>query len=75
VIRPLLAALRRFDVSAAEIGQLDLHRRTELSVALVAAHGAHVREVLARCERLLADSPEVTLLSTRERILTDGDLD
>jgi uncharacterized protein YlxP (DUF503 family) len=75
VIRPILAALRRFEVSAAETGHLDLHRRAELSVALVAPESGHAVAVLERCERLFDDYPELTLLSIRQRIIADGDLD
>jgi uncharacterized protein YlxP (DUF503 family) len=76
VVRPIVADLRRrFEVSAAETGSHNLHRRAEISVALVAADHAHVREVLAACERLLAGRPEVELLSTRTRVLDDDDLD
>ncbi|MDT4918562.1 MAG: uncharacterized protein QOI15_2994 [Pseudonocardiales bacterium] len=75
VVRPIVAELRRrFEVSAAETGSQDLHRRAEISVALVAGDHAHVTEVLAACERLLAGRPEVELLSTRTRVLHDDDL-
>jgi uncharacterized protein YlxP (DUF503 family) len=74
VVRPIVAELRRrFDVSAAETGHLDLHRRAELGVALVAADAAHCREVLAACERLVAARPEVELLATHPRIWDDQD--
>ena len=50
VVRPVIAELRRrFEVAAAETGSMDLHRRAELSVALVAGDHAHVVEVLAAC--------------------------
>lgn len=74
VIRPMLAALRRLDVAAAETGSLDLHRRAELSVSVLAAQQAHVVEVLDRCERMIADNVEMTVLSTWRRILTGEDL-
>jgi uncharacterized protein YlxP (DUF503 family) len=75
VVRPVVAELRRrFDVSAAETGGQDLHRRAEISVALVAGDHAHVVEVLAACERLLAGRPELDLLSARTRVLDDDDL-
>jgi len=74
VIRPIVAELRRrFDVSAAETGHLDLYRRAELGVALVASDAAHCRQVLDACERLVAGRPEVELLSTRPRIWDDED--
>jgi uncharacterized protein YlxP (DUF503 family) len=76
VIRPIVAELRRrFDVSAAETGDQGLYRRAEIAAALVASDHGHVVEVLASCEQLLAGRPEVELLSTRTRVLDDGDLD
>jgi len=76
VVRPVLAELRRrFEVAVAETGEHDLHRRVELSVSLVTSTHSHAVEVLASCERLLADHPELELLSTRTRILDDEDLD
>jgi uncharacterized protein YlxP (DUF503 family) len=75
VVRPIVAELRRrFEVSAAETGDADLHRRAELSVALVTGDHAHAVQVLAACERLLAGRPEVELLATRTRVLDDDDL-
>ena len=64
VVRPIVAELqRRFSVAAAEAGHVDLHRRALIGVAVVAADGAHCREVLDACERLVAGRPEVELLS------------
>ena len=38
VVRPIVAELRRrYEVSAAETGDLEVHRRVEISVALVAS--------------------------------------
>jgi uncharacterized protein YlxP (DUF503 family) len=75
VIRPVLAELKRkFEVSAAESGDQELHRRAELSVAVVAADHGHVREVLEACERRIAGHPEFELLSTRTRVMDDDDL-
>jgi uncharacterized protein YlxP (DUF503 family) len=75
VVRPIVAELRRrFEVSAAETGDLDLHRRAEISVALVAGEHSHAVDVLAACERMLAGRPEIDLLSTRTRVLDDDDL-
>jgi uncharacterized protein YlxP (DUF503 family) len=74
VVRPVVAELkRRFDVSAAETGDHDLHRRAEVGVALVAADAARCREVLAACESLVAGRPELELLSARTRVWGDGD--
>lgn len=75
VVRPIVAELRRrFEVSAAETGSQELFRRAEISVAVVGGDHAHVVEVLAGCERLLAGRPEVDLLSARTRVLDDDDL-
>jgi uncharacterized protein len=75
VVRPIVAELRRrFEVSAAETGDAGMHRRAEISVALVAGSHGHVIEVLDACERLLAGRPEVELLSARTRVLDDEDL-
>jgi uncharacterized protein len=76
VVRPIVAELaRRFSVCAAETGAQDLHRRAEVSVAVVAGDRTHVVEVLDACERLVAGRPEVEVLSTRTRVLDDDDLD
>ena len=76
VVRPIVAELRRrFEVAAAETGAVDLHRRSEIAVAVVASTHAHAVEVLEQCERLVAGRPEVTVLAARHRILDDDDLD
>jgi uncharacterized protein YlxP (DUF503 family) len=74
LVRPVIAELRRrFEVAAAEAGHVDLHRRSVIGVAAVAADAGHVREVLAACERLVAGRPELDLLSARHRILGPDD--
>ncbi|MBK6874740.1 MAG: DUF503 domain-containing protein [Kineosporiaceae bacterium] len=74
VVRPIVAELRRrFEVSAAESGHLDLHRRCEVGVAVVAPDAAHVREVLDACEALVAGRPEIELLSAHQRLWDDED--
>ena len=74
VVRPIVAELRkRYDVSAAEAGHLDLHRRALLGVAVVAADRAHCVEVLDACERLVAGRPEIELLSARQQFLSSND--
>jgi uncharacterized protein YlxP (DUF503 family) len=72
-VRPLVAALRRFEVSAAEVGDLDLHGRARIGVAVVAAEAGHAGEVLDSCERLMAARPEIELLSVRRRLHGDDD--
>ena len=74
VVRPIVAELRRkYDVSAAEAGHLDLHRRSLIGVAVVAADAAHCRTVLTACERLLADRPEIQVLSASTQLIKEGD--
>ncbi|GAA4163862.1 DUF503 domain-containing protein [Phytohabitans flavus] len=72
-VRPIVAALRKFEISVAEVGALDLHGRAEIGVAVVAAEPAHVGEVLDSCERLVAGRPEIELLSVRRRLHGDED--
>jgi uncharacterized protein YlxP (DUF503 family) len=72
-VRPIMAALRRFEVSAAEVGALDLHGRAEVAVAVVAAEAGHVGRVLDTCENLVAGRPEIELLSVRRRLYGDDD--
>lgn len=74
VVRPVVAELRRkFEVSAAEAGHLELHRRALVGVAVVAADAEHVRDVLDGCERLVASRPELEVLSAHRQLfgLTD----
>lgn len=73
-VRPIVAALRKFEVSVAEVGALDLHGRTEIGVAVVAADNGHVCQVLDSCERLVAGRPEIELLSVRRRLHGDDDV-
>jgi uncharacterized protein YlxP (DUF503 family) len=72
-VRPIVSALRRLEVSAAEVGLLDLHGRTEVGVAVVAADAVQVGAVLDSCERLVHGRPEVEVLSTRRRLHGDDD--
>ncbi|MCK2243148.1 MULTISPECIES: DUF503 domain-containing protein [unclassified Crossiella] len=69
LVRPVIAEIRRkFEVSAAEAGHLDLHRRALVGVAVVAADAGHIRDVLDACERMVAGRPELELLSARRRV-------
>ena len=72
-VRPIVAALRRYEVAAAEVGALDRHGRAEIGVAVVAADPGHIREILDSCERLVSARPEIELLSVRRRLLADDD--
>ncbi|WP_436501145.1 DUF503 domain-containing protein [Actinokineospora sp. HUAS TT18] len=74
VVKPVVAELRRrFEVSVAEAGHQDLHRRALIGVAAVAADASHVRDLLDACERLVAGRPELELLSARHRLLGPDD--
>ena len=74
VVRPIVAELKRkHEVSAAEAGHLDLHRRALIGVAVVAADAAHVRQVLDACERLVARRPEVEVLSAHTQLYKEED--
>ncbi|WP_093944293.1 DUF503 domain-containing protein [Actinoalloteichus hoggarensis] len=74
VVRPVIAELRkRFEVSVAESGHLDLHRRSLIGVAVVAPDSGHVRTVLDACERTVAGRPEIELLSARTRVIGPED--
>lgn len=72
-VRPIIAALRKYEVAAAEVGLTELHGRTEIGVAVVAADAAHVGEVLAACERLIFGRPEVEVLAKRRRLHGEDD--
>ncbi len=74
VVRPLVAELRRrFEVAAAEVDALDLHRRASIGATLVAADRAHVVEVLDAVENLLAQRPEVELLAAHRSVTRSTD--
>lgn len=74
VVRPVVAELRRkHDVAAAEAGHLDRHRRALVGVAVVAPDRGHCVDVLDACERLVAERPELELLSARQRYWNEED--
>ncbi|GAB2937950.1 DUF503 domain-containing protein [Streptomyces mayteni] len=69
VVRPIVAELqRRYAVSVAEVGGQDLHRRARIGLAVVSGDAGRLTEVLDRCERWVAERPEVELLSVRRRV-------
>jgi len=74
VVRPLVSELqRRFTVTAAETGAMDLHRRASIGIAVVASDRAHVVEVIDAAERLVAARPEIELLSARRDLRRSDD--
>ena len=72
-VRPIIAMLRKFEVSVAEVGAHDLHGRAHIGVAVVAAEAAQARRVMDTCEHQVAGRPEIELLSVRRRLYGDDD--
>ena len=72
-VRPILAMLRKFEVSTAEVGMHDLHGRALIGVAVVAADPAQARAVVDTCENQMAGRPEIELLSVKRRLYGDDD--
>ena len=72
-VRPILAMLKKYEVSAAEVGLHDLHGRARIGVAAVAAEAAQVRAVIDTCENQVAGRPEIELLSVKRRLHGDDD--
>lgn len=73
VIEPVVAALQRFGVSAAETGEHERYRRSMLGVALATSGVSHLHEVLDTCERHVAERPELQLLAVRRRVFGPED--
>ena len=72
-VRPIIAMLKKFEVSVAEVGMHDLHGRAQIGVAVVAAEPAQARAVVDTCENQVAGRPEVELLSVKRRLYGDED--
>lgn len=73
VVKPVVEGLRRrFSVSAAEVGHLDLRQRALVAVAAVSGTESHLCEVLDACDRFVWSSPELEVLSSERRWL-DGE--
>jgi uncharacterized protein len=72
-LRPIMAELRKYEISVAEVGDQDRHGRAQVGVAVAGAEAEHVREVLDRCERAVAARPEIELLSVHRRLIGDHD--
>lgn len=72
-VRPVVAALRRYEVAAAEVGAMERYGRAEIGIAVVSSDSAHVSEVLDTCEKVVAGRPELELLSVRRRLHGDHD--
>ncbi|UQU66298.1 DUF503 domain-containing protein [Couchioplanes caeruleus] len=72
-VRPIIALLKKFEVSVAEVGMHDLHGRALIGVAAVAGEPGHARAVVDTCENQVAGRPEVEVLSVRRRLFGDDD--
>ena len=73
-VRPVVAELqRRFGVSAAETGSQQLHRRAGIGLAVVSGDRGHVVDVLDAAERLVANRPEMELLSAHRGLRRSTD--
>ena len=72
-LRPIIAMLRKFEVSVAEVGDQDVYGRAQIGVAVVAAEPAQARKVIDTCEHQMAGRPEIELLSVRRRLRGDED--
>jgi uncharacterized protein YlxP (DUF503 family) len=72
-LRPIIAMLRKYEVSVAEVGAQDLYGRAQIGVAVVAADAEHAGRVLDTCEHQVAGRPEIELLSVRRRLHGDDD--
>ena len=73
VLRPLLARLKRLDLSVGEVGDADLHRRAVVGVAVVSGQPSVVGHVLDECERIVAGAVDCQLLSVRRRMVSIDD--
>jgi uncharacterized protein YlxP (DUF503 family) len=75
IVRPLLADLsRRTEAAVAEVGSHDLHRRAAIGMSVVASEATHVRDILDRADRLIAEQhPEITVLSARRGLHSSED--
>lgn len=74
IVRPIVADLRhKFDVAAAEVDHLDLHRRAGIGAAVVASNSQHVIDVLDAIENFVAGRPEIELLSARRGLSESND--
>ncbi|GAA2622686.1 DUF503 domain-containing protein [Paractinoplanes durhamensis] len=72
-LRPIIAMLKKFEVSVAEVGYHDLYGRARIGVAVVAAEPAQARAVIDTCENQMAGRPEIELLSVKRRVHGEDD--
>ena len=77
VVRPLIAEVHRHfpGVAVGETGHLDLHRRSEIGIAVVSSSAANALQVLAACDRFVAARPDIELVAARQRLVTEESQD
>lgn len=74
VVRPIVAEIRKhFQISVAEVGDAQLHRRAQIGVSMISGERSHIEEMLNSVEELVARRPEVELLSSKLRVLQASD--
>jgi uncharacterized protein YlxP (DUF503 family) len=72
-LRPIIAMLKKYEVSVAEVDFHDLLGRAAIGVAVVAAEPAQARAVVDTCENQVAGRPEIELLSVKRRLYGEDD--
>src|SRR5436305_108253 len=73
VVKSLRDKLRhRFEISAAEVGLLDVHQRARLAVSFIALEHAHADAKLEKIEEFITSHTDATLVgSTSEKLEFD----
>lgn len=75
LVRPVVAELKKkFSVAAAETGHHDLFRRAEIGASSIASNREFLVDLFSEIEDHLAFRPELTVLSTRARIIHSEDI-
>jgi uncharacterized protein YlxP (DUF503 family) len=72
-LRPIIAMLKKYEVSVAEVDFHDLLGRAAVGVAAVAAEAGQARAVVDTCENQVAGRPEIELLSVKRRLYGEDD--
>lgn len=73
MVRRLLDRLRhRFNVAAAEVDDLDVHRRAVLGLAVVSNEVAHVHSMLDTLTSAIAGASEALVVDRRTEIVRVG---
>jgi|SRR5699024_9287201 len=74
VVRPIIADIRkRFQISVAEVEDVQLYRRARLGIAVVSGDRSYVEETLNKVEEMVSRRPEIELLASKLRIVHSSD--